>query len=172
MDNDLPAFGAAFLFLVGGILFVIFGMLTSYFIAPNRPNAEKLTSYECGEEPMGTAWGQFNFRFYVMGLIFLIFDVEILLLFPWATIFADEKMIAITPQWAVFNLIEVGIFIGILVLGLAYVWNRGAIDWSRPQPQTTVIQTGIPHERYVQLNNRLTEKDGIMNKSSENPESC
>lgn len=154
--NELPAFTSALIFLIGGIVFVIGGMLTAYLIAPNRPNPEKLTSYECGEEPVGTAWGQFNFRFYVMGLIFLIFDVEILLLFPWATVFADAKLIILAPAWGIINLFEVGIFVGILLLGLAYIWNRNAIDWSRPTTIPPTVSTGIPSAKYKSLNERLT----------------
>jgi NADH-quinone oxidoreductase subunit A len=157
--NELPAFATALAFLIGGIVFVIAGMLVAYFIAPNRPNAEKLSSYECGEEPVGTAWGQFNFRFYVMGLIFLIFDVEILLLFPWATVFADPKLIALAPAWGIVNLVEVGIFAGILLLGLAYIWNRKAIDWSRPKTIPPTVSTAIPSAEYIALNERLSKQE-------------
>lgn len=157
--NELPAFGTALLFLIGGIVFVLGGMLTAFLIAPNRPNPEKNTSYECGEEPVGTAWGQFNFRFYVMGLIFLIFDVEILLLFPWATVFADSKLIALAPAWGIVNLTEVGIFAGILLLGLAYIWNRNAIDWSRPVTVPPTIPTGIPKTKYEELSKKLQHHD-------------
>jgi NADH-quinone oxidoreductase subunit A len=156
--NELPAFATALTFLVGGIVFVLAGMLTAYLIAPNRPNSEKLASYECGEEPVGTAWGQFNFRFYVMGLIFLIFDVEILLLFPWATVFADSKLITLAPAWGMINLAEVGIFVGILLLGLAYIWNRNAIDWSRPKTTPPTVETGIPSAQYQALKERLARQ--------------
>jgi len=78
------------LFVAGGLIFILGGMVTSRLLAPRRPNAEKNSSYECGEEPVGTAWHQFNVRYYGMALIFLIFDVEVLLLFPWATVYETK----------------------------------------------------------------------------------
>ena len=77
-------------------------------------------SYECGEIPEGSAWVTFNIRFYVIALIFLIFDVEIVFLFPWAVAFR---------QLGLLGLIEMGLFIAILVVGFWYVWKKGALEW-------------------------------------------
>jgi NADH-quinone oxidoreductase subunit A len=83
----------------------------------------KYVSYECGEEPEGSAWIQFNIRFYVVALIFIIFDVEIIFLLPWAVVFKD-----LGP----FAFVEGLIFIAILVIGLAYVWAKGDLAWIKP----------------------------------------
>ena len=85
-----------------------------------RKTAEKLQTYECGEVVEGSAWLQFNVRFYVIALIFLIFDVEVVFLFPWAVVFKDMGMVA---------LVEMGIFLSILIVGLAYVWVKSDLDW-------------------------------------------
>lgn len=150
--TQIAAWENALTFIVTGIVFVLGGMLTSRLIAPNRPNPEKLSTYECGEEPLGNAWGQFNMRFYVMGLVFLIFDVEILLLFPWASVFTFEPLLAEARAWGWLALLEVGIFVGILLLGLAYIWAKGDIDWIRPAPEAPDIKTGVPEGRYRDFN--------------------
>lgn len=125
MDQTLSEFGNVFLFLLVGVVFVIGGFVTSRLVRPHRPNEEKLTSYECGEEAIGSAWIQFNIRFYVVALIFIIFDVEVLFLFPWTTVFK-----ALGP----FALIEAVLFVVILFLGLIYAWAKGDLDWVRPTP--------------------------------------
>jgi NADH-quinone oxidoreductase subunit A len=124
MDTQLSEFGKVFIFLLVGVVFVVLGFLTSRLIRPHRPNPEKLTSYECGEETVGTAWIQFNIRFYVVALIFIIFDVELLFLFPWSTVFKGIGPLA---------LIEALIFVGILAVGLAYAWAKGDLEWVVPQ---------------------------------------
>lgn len=125
MDQTLSQFGNVFLFLLVGVVFVIGGFVTSRLLRPHRPNEEKLTSYECGEEAIGSAWIQFNIRFYVVALIFIIFDVEVLFLFPWTTVFKDLGE---------FALIEAVIFVVILFIGLVYAWAKGDLDWVRPSP--------------------------------------
>ncbi|MCX5779099.1 MAG: NADH-quinone oxidoreductase subunit A [Elusimicrobia bacterium] len=93
----------------------------SYLIAPDKPSKEKLSTYECGEPPVGFAWVQYNVRYYIFVLMFLIFDVETIFLFPWAVSFRDIGMIALT---------EMFVFLSILLLGLAYAWRKGALEWS------------------------------------------
>jgi NADH-quinone oxidoreductase subunit A len=101
----------------------IFGSLTlGRILRPNNPTPEKLTTYECGEEAIGSAWIQFNVRFYIIALIFLIFDVEIAVLFPWALIFNKLGPLAF---------LELLLFVGILVVGFAYVWVKGDLEWLR-----------------------------------------
>ena len=101
----------------------IFGSMTlGKVLRPNRPTAQKLTTYECGEEAIGSAWIQFNVRFYIIALIFLIFDVEIAVLFPWALIFKQIGLLALA---------EIFVFVGILVVGFAYVWVKGDLEWLR-----------------------------------------
>jgi len=92
------------------------------FILSPRKNkgGDKLLSYECGEIPEGAAWVQFNIRFYVIALIFLIFDVEIVFLFPWAVVYQEFGLLAF---------IEAFVFVMILVVGFVYVWAKGDLDW-------------------------------------------
>ena len=99
----------------------IFGSMTlGRVLRPHRPTPQKLTTYECGEEAIGSAWIQFNVRFYIIALIFLIFDVEIAVLFPWAKIFKQQPLL-------VFG--EILIFTVILVVGFIYVWVKGDLEW-------------------------------------------
>ncbi|ANQ50990.2 NADH-quinone oxidoreductase subunit A [Flammeovirga yaeyamensis] len=129
----LTDFGNITLFIIVAIIFALGGLFTAFLVRPRRPNEEKLTTYESGEDPLGTAWGNFNIRFYVVALIFLLFEVEILFLFPWATVFGDAEKIKQTDgMWGWFALFEIVVFVGILILGLAYVWKKGFLDWIKP----------------------------------------
>lgn len=155
MGGELSAFGLGLLFVLGGLLLVGGGLFTNYLLAPHRPNPEKLTSYECGEAPIGSSWLQFNSRFYTMGLIFLVFDVELVLLFPWALVVADPALIATAPSWGWFALAEGTLFLVILALGLVYVWQRGDIDWIRPTPLAPTNRNPVPQAAYQALQARL-----------------
>ncbi|HMG88461.1 MAG TPA: NADH-quinone oxidoreductase subunit A, partial [Chryseolinea sp.] len=129
----LSAFGEVLLFIIAGILFILVTLVVSKFIRPDRPNAEKLSTYESGEEPVSHAWSQFNIRFYIIALVFLLFEVEIVLLFPWSTVFADKDLNNQTQgAWGWYALIEMLIFIAVLALGLAYAWVNGYLDWIKP----------------------------------------
>nr|YP_009258675.1 subunit 3 of NADH-plastoquinone oxidoreductase [Coleochaete scutata]ANI25659.1 subunit 3 of NADH-plastoquinone oxidoreductase [Coleochaete scutata] len=108
-----------FLFIAGLIPTLAFNI--SKFIAPTIPNPEKQTTYESGIEPMGEAWIQFQIRYYMFALVFVIFDVETVFLYPWAMSF---------DQLGVYGFIEAIIFIIILVIGLVYAWRKGALEWS------------------------------------------
>lgn len=151
----LSEFGKILIFIIGSIVFVSGGLITARIIRPARPNKEKLTSYECGEDPQGNAWGNFNIRFYIIALIFILFEVELIVLFPWATVFADESLIQETNGlWGWFSLIEVGVFVGILVLGLVYAWVKGYLDWIKPEPKTTPYTGVVPNHLYEDVNKR------------------
>ncbi len=118
-------FASVLLFMLVALAFVVIGLLLSKLIRPKgTPSPDKLSTYECGETPVGIAWIQFNIRFYVFALIFIIFDVEIMFLLPWAVVFKTLGM---------FAFVEGLIFIGILVVGLAYVWRKGDLEWVRPE---------------------------------------
>ena len=129
-----------------------FTFFITRLIAPNKPNPEKLTSYECGEEPTGNAWLPFNTRFYVIALVFLLFDVEMVFIFPWAIVFGSHTMNEIDARWSVLSLIEMFVFLGILILGLAYVWVKGDLNWIKPDPIRPVSGTNIPSSFYDKLN--------------------
>ena len=120
--------------------------------SPNNPNPEKLTSYECGEEPIGSAWLPFNSRFYVIALVFLLFEVEMVFVFPWATVFGSHEIGKVAPQWGVFSLVEMFIFLGILILGLVYVWFKGDLNWIKAIVVKPTTDVQIPTSLYEKLN--------------------
>lgn len=132
MGQEISEFGKVFLFLAVGVIFVVLGFVTSRLIRPHRSYTEKLTTYECGEEPKGSAWVQFNIRFYVVALIFIIFDVEVLFLYPWATIFKQVGGYALATGM---------IFLAVLALGLIYEWKKGYINWVVPTPNIPKMPT-------------------------------
>jgi len=149
METQVSHFGEILLYLIGAVVFVAGGLITSKLIRPNRPSAEKLATYECGEDPVGTAWGQFNFRFYIIALVFLLFEVELVFIFPWATVFADKAMIDQTDgMWGWFAIAEMAVFVGLLVIGLAYVWRKGLLEWVMPKPQPPAYNAKIPKSAY------------------------
>ncbi|MES2375241.1 MAG: NADH-quinone oxidoreductase subunit A [Bacteroidota bacterium] len=150
--SQISEFGKILIFLITGIILVGLMFFANRLIAPHNPTPEKLTSYECGEEPTGNAWLPFNSRFYVIALIFLLFDVEMVFVFPWATVFGSHEIIAVDARWGWFSLAEMFIFLGILILGLVYVWCKGDLDWIKPKPEVPVTNTNIPASLYDQLN--------------------
>ncbi len=121
----LGEFSHVFAFGILAIIFVAGGLVTSKMLRPNNPNQFKLSSYECGEDTIGGAWVKFNIRYYVVALIFILFDVEILFLFPWALVFKAMGWFAIAEMFT---------FLGILLVGYIYVWMKGDLDWARPKP--------------------------------------
>lgn len=151
--SQLTEFGKVFIYLVMGVLFVLFTFLLGWLVALKRPNPEKLSSYECGEEPTGSSWIQFNSRFYVVALIFLVFDVEMVFIFPWTTVFSQEIIIAADQRWGWLSLIEMFIFIGILLIGLLYVWKKGDLNWIKPENPIPTAPGNIPLTIYARINN-------------------
>jgi NADH-quinone oxidoreductase subunit A len=95
-------------------------LFLQFLLAPSNKTKDKLEIFECGEDPEGSAWLKFNMRFYIIALIFLIFDVEVVFLFPWAVVFKDLGMLA---------MVEMAIFLIILSVGLAYVWVKSDLEW-------------------------------------------
>ena len=113
-------FGTVLVAAILGIVMVAVPLIVQSLVAPSKKSKEKLETYECGEESEGSAWLQFNIRFYVIALIFLIFDVEVVFLFPWAVVFKDLGLLA---------MVEMAIFLVILIVGLAYVWVKADLNW-------------------------------------------
>ena len=113
-------FGTILIAALLGIVMVAIPLLVQKLIAPSKKSFEKLDTYEFGEEAEGNAWLQFNIRFYVIALILLIFDVEVVFLFPWAVVFKELGLLAF---------VEMGIFLVVLIVGLAYVWVKTDLDW-------------------------------------------
>ena len=149
---------AIVVFLAVGILFLLANLGLGKLIRPYRPSVAKGEIYECGEKPVGTAWIQFDLRFYVVALLFVIFDVEMVFFFPWAVVFGSanragdvslpeaERLSAakniapgtmVAPDagtmqlFAQFAFAEFLIFFAILLVGFAYLWRRGDLEWVR-----------------------------------------
>ncbi len=116
----LEQFGYIGLFLVVAFLFPAGGVVTAWLLAPRKPDPNKETLYECGMETIGDAWVQFNVRYYLYAIIFLIFDIEAIFLYPWAVQFR---------QLALFGFIEMVVFIAILLVGYVYAWRKRALEW-------------------------------------------
>jgi len=130
---------------VGG-MFLLANLMLGKLVRPNRPSPEKGEIYECGEKPVGTAWIQFDLRFYVVALLFVIFDVEIAFFFPWAVVFGENtKPEAGATGWefAQFAFVELLVFFGILLVGFAYLWKRGDLEWVKSTAGQKV--EGGPH---------------------------
>ncbi len=121
----LTDFGIVLIFFIIGVMFVGVGFFVSALVRPSNPTPEKLTTYESGEEPIGSPWVQFNARFYIIALAFLIFEVELVFLFPWAVVF---KRLG----WYAFGAMT--FFVLILILGLVYDWAKGYLEWDKPKP--------------------------------------
>jgi NADH-quinone oxidoreductase subunit A len=102
-------------FLVAGLLLGI-----SSLLRPLKPTREKLLTYESGVDPVGDGWSQSQIRYYVFALLFVIFDVEAVFIFPWATQL---------ERYGTFGLVEMGVFVGVLLLGLVYAWRKGVLRW-------------------------------------------
>lgn len=108
------------MFTLGALAVPLLPIVLSRLLAPKKPGPSKLKPYECGVEAEGEAWMQFRIQYYVFAILFVIFDVEALFLFPWAIIFQEAGM----P-----GLVAMGVFLGILGLGLIYAWIEGALEW-------------------------------------------
>ena len=136
---DLNVYMPVLILMGIGAIMVLGAILVGSLLRPNKPNKLKTTAYECGEAPVGTAWSNFNVRFYVVSLIFIIFDVEGALMFPVAVVFRDFNKIGAGG-------VVVGsflIFILVLILGVVYCWNKGDLDWVKSfQPSHKKGQNG------------------------------
>jgi NADH-quinone oxidoreductase subunit A len=155
------------LFLVVGVGFIFVHLIAGKLIRPAKPDPDKLTIYECGEPTIGSAWIQFDLRFYVVALLFVIFDVEVAFFFPWAVVFGKTSTLAntrleaadraaltrqidpgyqtrparsvagpgeqaqVAGQFAWIAFWDIVIFFGLLLMGFAYLWKRGDLDWVR-----------------------------------------
>ncbi|MBV9125212.1 MAG: NADH-quinone oxidoreductase subunit A [Planctomycetes bacterium] len=184
--------GYLLLFTVVGIGFILVHLLAGKFLRPAKPETEKLAIYECGEPTVGSAWVQFDLRFYVVALLFVIFDVEVAFFFPWAVVFGKASTLAnprlppeqrvqvtrelepsyalpssgtLTPPeeqpqaahdlaWIAFG--DILVFFGVLLVGFAYLWKRGDLDWVRstaaerfPVPLASELPPSPPAEADV-----------------------
>ncbi len=127
----LTDFGRIFVFMLVAVFFVTVAIIASKFIRPSRPSHEKLLTYECGEDTIGSPWVKFNIRFYVVALIFLIFDVEIVLLIPWALVY---------KEFGFGGFLIGAIFLILLGLGMVYEWRKGDLEWAKPKIVPPVLK--------------------------------
>lgn len=179
------------LFIAAGSVLVLAPMVIGWLVRPRLPTEEKTAVYECGEPTIGSSYIQFDIRFYVVALLFIIFDVEVAFFFPWATVFGNATQLAdarlseparqqitdkllnlepgtttaataIDPDSALWiaqtGFFDILVFFGVLLVGFAYVWKRGDLDWvramveraktahSRPRTPTLVELTPHKHE--------------------------
>lgn len=120
METIAVEYGFVGLFFVLGIVFVAAAFVVSWLLRPRDPNPAKMATYECGEIIKGRSRIQFNVSYYLVALLFVIFDIEVLFLVPWVTVFRELGMV---------SYIEMMIFIAILVFGLVYAWKKGVFEW-------------------------------------------
>jgi NADH-quinone oxidoreductase subunit A len=120
----LTHFATVFVFLALAVGLVLLTQGLSSLLRPHRLHEAKQRAYECGEDPEGSPWIQFNIRFYLIALFFIVFDVEIIFMLPWAVVFND-----MLKELGAFAFWEMAIFVAILAIGLAYVWLKGDLDW-------------------------------------------
>jgi len=107
-------------FVVVALFFGVWSLVVSYLVQPKYPEAEKLTSYECGSEPFSDARMPFPVRYYIFAMLFVIFDIEVIFLYPWAVVFTKIELI---------GLIEMLVFIGLFLVAYVYAWGKGALEW-------------------------------------------
>ncbi len=120
MSQFLREYLTVFWFAVLALLLAGLLLGISALVRPNKPTAQKLLAYESGVDPIGDGWSQSQVRYYFFALLFVIFDVEAVFIFPWATQL---------ERYGTFGLVEMGIFVFVLLLGLVYAWRKGALRW-------------------------------------------
>jgi NADH-quinone oxidoreductase subunit A len=109
-----------FIFFVVAVGFALVTLFLSAIFGKRKVTPQKMIPYECGMDPFGEARKRFSVRFYIVAMLFIVFDIEVVFLYPWAVIFRDLK---------IFGLAEMGVFIAILLVGFVYVWKKGALEW-------------------------------------------
>ncbi len=142
----LENYATVFIFILVGFAFAGIALGVAKLLRPSNPSPAKMTTYECGEIPIGSSWVRFNVRFYLVALFFIIFDVEVIFLYPWAVVFKQLYPVAGLGAIVFWEMI---IFLAILSLGLAYVWVKGDLNWvkklaQRSAPDTT--SSAVPQE--------------------------
>lgn len=122
MQSGLGLIIGLIIFVIAGICMALVALVLGKFLRTNLPHPEKDAAYECGEPTIGSSWVQFDLRFYVVALVFLIFDIEIALFYPWAVVY---KSAGVAALW------DMLFFFAVLVVGFAYLWKFGYLDWVR-----------------------------------------
>ena len=122
MENYFPIL----MFVLVGVAVGVLPVAMGFVLAPSRPDPEKLSPYECGFEAFEDARMKFDVRYYLIAILFILFDLEVAFHFPWATIFKD---IVATESIKMFGFVEMLVFVAILVIGYVYAWAKGALEW-------------------------------------------
>ena len=122
----MEAYFPILMFVLVGVAVGVLPVAMGFLLAPSRPDPEKLSPYECGFEAFEDARMKFDVRYYLIAILFILFDLEVAFLFPWATIFKD---IVATESIKLFGFVEMMIFVAILVVGYVYAWAKGALEW-------------------------------------------
>jgi len=142
------------IFLGFGLGFVLLNLLVGKLVRPSIPNAEKRAIYECGEPTIGQSWVQFDLRFYIVALFYLVFDVEVALIYPWAVIFREFPLEAVVLGAP---------FIGILVIGYAYEWYSGSLEWVRSSISNSIKGTaGIDMASLARRDPGALEEEAVV----------
>ena len=131
------------LFVAVGAAFVLLNLGVGAIARPQIPNPEKAAIYECGEPSIGTSWVQFDLRFYIVALVYLIFDVEVALFYPWAVAYGSADQLGQSIGMTGYAIRQVALvdmlfFFGVLMVGFAYLWRFGYLDWVRSAATTSV----------------------------------
>ena len=116
LDSYLPIL----VLIAIALAFALGSVIMSRLVGQKKPTAVKLAPYECGMPPVGTARDRFSIKFYIIAMLFILFDIEAVFLYPWAVEFRKLGM---------FGFVEMGVFIAILLVGYVYVWKKGALEW-------------------------------------------
>lgn len=123
MEGPIGQYGVVALVLLAGVAFVASALVGNRLLRPTAPTREKLLTYESGVDPVGEGWAQSQLRYFVYAFFYVIFAVDAVYLFPWATIFA-------APGFGVATLVEMFVFLGFLATGLLYAWRKGVLTWT------------------------------------------
>jgi NADH-quinone oxidoreductase subunit A len=118
--NMIGAYLPILLLIIFAIMFGIGSLLLSSLIGPKKMSPLKLSPYECGCEPVGSARERFSVKFYLIAMLFILFDIEAVFLYPWSILF---------KRLGIFGVVEMGVFIAILLVGYIYIWKKGALEW-------------------------------------------
>src|SRR5438132_4868698 len=137
------------LFIAFGGIFVLANLVIGSLVRPRVSNPEKSATYECGEPSIGSSWVQFDLRFYIVALVYLIFDVEVALFYPWAVAWGDAASLGQSLHMSAFELrgvalVDMLFFFGVLLVGFAYLWRFGYLDWVRSAATTSIRATYRP----------------------------
>jgi len=130
-------------FVAFGAVFVFINLMVGSVARPQLPNPEKASVYECGEPSIGSSWVQFDLRFYIVALVYLIFDVEVALFYPWAVVYGAAADLGQDLGMSAFAIRQVALvdmlfFFGVLLVGFAYLWRFGYLDWVRSAATTSI----------------------------------